>query len=126
MLIEGQDELTPRQRKIIPLLLTKSVVEACKESRVGKKTIYHWLKQNAFRTALKAARDEVFNQAMGLIKTNCEDAVNVIVELMRQAEKEDSKIGAAAILLEHARWLKTTEDLQRRIELLEQTVSHMR
>lgn len=126
MSIEDEAELTRRQKRIIPLLLSKTVTDACKEARVGRKTFYDWMKQNAFRHALEAARDEVFSEAMGLIKVNVSDAVNVVVGLMRAAQKEDSRIRAVQIVIEHARWLKTSEDLQRRIDLLEQAVSSLR
>ena len=116
MSIEDEAELTRRQKRIIPLLLSKTVTDACKEARVGRKTFYDWMKQDAFRHALEAARDEVFSEAMGLIKVNVSDAVNVVVGLMKAAE----------IVIEHARWLKTNEDLQRRIDLLEQAVSSLR
>jgi predicted site-specific integrase-resolvase len=121
-----EKELSSRQRRLIALLLSKTVVEACREAKVGRVTAYRWLKDGGFKKALQQAQDDVFNEAMGLIKVNVSDAVNVVVGLMRAAEKEDSRIRAAQIVIEHARWLKTSEDLQRRIELLEQAVSSLR
>src|SRR4030095_15163060 len=89
--------LSPRQRRLIALLLSKTVVDACREAKVGRVTAYRWLKDEGFKKALQQAQDEVFNEAMGLIKVNVSDAVNVVVGLMRAAEKEDSRIRAAQI-----------------------------
>ena len=122
----GKTELSPRQRRLIVLLLSKTVVEACEEAKVGRVTAYRWMKQEGFKKALESARDDVFSEAMGLIKVNVSDAVSVVVGLMRAAQKEDSRIRAAQIIIEHARWLKTSEDLQKRIELLEAAVGHLR
>jgi hypothetical protein len=117
------DELTPRQKNFIPLLLANSVTDACKEAKIGRKTAYDWLKQKPFRDALELARDDVFNEGMGHIKANVSDAIDVIIELMRTAEKEDSRIRAAQIIIEHARWLRTSEGLGKRIEQLERALS---
>lgn len=126
MNIENQDGLTPKQSKLIVLLLSKSITDAAKEMKLGRRTIYGWLGTEAFRTALENARAEVFSEGMNRIKGNLSEAVDVIVELMRVAEKDDSRIRAASIVIENARWLKTSEDFERRIEQLEMAVGRGR
>ena len=126
MTIDGEQELTRRQRRIIPLLLSKSVTEACKEARVGRKTLYDWLKQEHFKQELEGARDELFASAMDRLKASTEKALEKLIELMDSGEKDDSQIRCAQTLLEYAWRLKQSQDLERRIELLEEAVGHER
>jgi hypothetical protein len=55
------DQLSPRQRRMIPLLLVDTVEAACIEGKTNRQTVYRWLKQEAFKQALKEARNEVFD-----------------------------------------------------------------
>jgi predicted DNA-binding protein YlxM (UPF0122 family) len=126
MSIEDQDELTRRQKRIIPFLLSKSVTEACKEARVGRKTLYDWLKQEGFRNELERCRDELFSSAMDRLKANTEKALDKIITLMDSGEKDDVQVRCAQTLLEYAWKLKQSEDLEKRIEFLEQSLSRLR
>jgi hypothetical protein len=64
------NELRPKQRALIPYLLAFSVDEACRQSGRSKSTVYKWLKQPAFRAALKQAQDEAFADGITRIKGN--------------------------------------------------------
>ncbi len=55
----GKKELTARQRKAIPLLLTLPVERACDEAGLSKQTVYTWLKQDAFENGITRCRDEL-------------------------------------------------------------------
>ncbi len=122
MSIEEQDELTRRQKRIIPLLLSKSVTDACKEAKIGRKTLYDWLKQDTFKDELERCRDELFAGAMSRLKANTETALDKLITLMDSSEKDDVQVRCAQTLLEYAWKLKQTEDLEKRIELLEQSL----
>ena len=119
---EEEDEVTRRQMRIIPLLLSKSVTEACKEARVGRKTLYEWLKQDPFKNELERCRDELFSSAMDRLKANTEKALDKIITLMDSGEKDDVQVRCAQTLLEYAWKLKQSQDLEKRIELLEQSL----
>jgi hypothetical protein len=122
MIIEREeDEVTRRQKRIIPLLLSKSVTEACK-ARIGRKTLYEWLKQDPFKTELERCRDELFAGAMDRLKANTEKALDKIITLMDSGEKDDVQVRCAQTLLEYAWKLKQSQDLEKRIELLEQSL----
>ncbi|MDP2604573.1 MAG: phBC6A51 family helix-turn-helix protein [Deltaproteobacteria bacterium] len=119
-------ELTRRQRRIIPLLLSKSVTEACTEARVGRKTLYDWLKQEPFKNELGRARDELFSTAMDRLKANTEKALDKLITLMDSGEKDDTQVRCAQTVLEYSWKLKQTQDLEKRIEQLEQALGQGR
>ena len=77
------------------------------------------MKEESFTDELQRARDELFTSSLELVKGNVEKAVSKLVELMEGAEKEDSRIRCAALLLEHAVKLKQLEDLEHRLATLE-------
>lgn len=125
MSIERQDRLTRRQKRIIPFLLSKSVTDACTEANVGRKTLYEWLKQAPFKSELERARDELFASAMDRLKANAENALNKLIGLM-DSEREDIAVRCAQTVLEYSWKLKQTQDLEKRIELLEQAIGQGR
>ena len=113
------EQLTRRQAKVIPLLLTLPVESACEQAKVAKPTVYKWLKQGHFRAALKKAQDEVFGDAIGRIKSNVGAAVDKLVTLM---DSTDERIGlqASEKVIEYAVKLSVNDDLERRLTALEE------
>jgi len=64
-------------------------------------------------------------QALPLIKGNVDKAVKKLVALM-EAQKQDVQIRAAEHVVEYALRLRQMEELERRIELLEQAIGRGR
>jgi hypothetical protein len=126
MSIKNQDKLTAAQTRIIPVLLSKSVTDACREAKIGRKTVYDWLKQNSFKSELERCRDELFNGAMDRLKANTEKALDKLILLMDSGDKDDVQVRCAQTLLDYAWKLKQSQDLERRIELLEQALGRAR
>ena len=54
------EQLTTRQNKAIEaLLLTNTIDRAAKRANVSEASIYRWMKQESFQTALRAARRDI-------------------------------------------------------------------
>ena len=111
-------EITRRQAKIIPLLLTMPVESACGQAKIAKPRIYKWLKQEKFREALRKAQDEVFSDAIGRIKAGVSKAVTKLVALIDSPD-ETISVRACGMVIEHAAKLVLTDDIERRLALLE-------
>jgi hypothetical protein len=124
--MDAQPELTARQRRIIPFLLSHNIVDACRLARVSRKSVWEWMKEEGFQEELKRARDELFADSLELIRGNVEKAVNKLVTLMEEAEKQDVQIRAAENILEYAVRLKQMEELEKRLEILEAAVGRGR
>jgi hypothetical protein len=61
-----------------------------------------------------------------LNQANTEKALDKLITLMDSGEKDDVQVRCAQTLLEYAWKLKQTEDLEKRIEFLEQSLSRLR
>jgi hypothetical protein len=89
------DSLKPKQRALIPYLLAYSINEACRQAGRSTSRVHVWLKQPAFRAALKQAQDEeAFSDGIARIKGNVTKAVDVLVELL---ESEDNQMDCAPL-----------------------------
>ena len=54
------EQLTTKQKKTIEaLLLTNTIDRAAKRANVSEASIYRWMKQESFQTALRAARRDI-------------------------------------------------------------------
>ncbi len=54
------EQLTTKQNKTIEaLLLTNTIDRAAKRANVSESSIYRWMKQESFQTALRAARRDI-------------------------------------------------------------------
>jgi hypothetical protein len=113
------NDLKAKQRALIPYLLAFSIDEACRQSGRSKSTAHKWLKQPAFRAALKQAQDEAFSDGIARIKGNVTKAVDVLVELL-ESEDNQIRIRAAENVIEYAVKLNHNDELERRIAGLEE------
>ena len=112
--------LTARQSRIIPYLLAApSLEEGCKRARVSKVTVYGWLKQEVFRHELKRQRDELIERALDSLKANVSKATETLVELL-DSETESIRARAAEDIIEFAQKALEHEELERRIQALEE------
>src|SRR5215510_4978885 len=100
--MNDHEELTPKQiRTILCLLEAPSLEEGCKRARVGKATVYRWLRQNAFRNELETRRKEMVELAFENLKANATKAVQTLVKHL-DSEKGTMSIRAAESILEFA------------------------
>ena len=86
--MDGNEELSARQLRVIPYLLgAPSVEEGCKRVRVSKAAVYAWLKEETFRQELKRQRDAVVERALDSLKANISKATETLVKLL-DSDKE--------------------------------------
>jgi hypothetical protein len=120
--MDANETLTSRQLRAIPYLLASpSIEEGCKRARVGKATVYGWLKQESFREELNRRRKEVVNLAFETVKANVTKAAETLVKHLG-SEKETISLRAAESIIEFAQRAIEAEELERRIGALEKTI----
>jgi hypothetical protein len=116
------ERLTRKQAAALAALLSapthRQAPQACGVSEV---TLWRWLKQDEFRAAYLAARQEAFEQACGRLQAALGAAVETL-ERQLTCGQAAVEARAAAALLSHG--LKVTEmfDIIRRIEALHRRV----
>ena len=112
--------LTAKQARVIPYLLAApSLEEGCKRARVSKVTVYGWLKQEVFQQELKRHRDELIDRALDSLKANVSKATETLVTLL-DSKSEPIRARAAEDIIEFAQKAIEHEELERRIQALEE------
>jgi len=119
----GKETLTEKQLRAIPFLLAApSIEEGCKRARVGKATVYGWLKEEAFREELRRQREEVVRGALDRLKAGVNRAVEKLLGLL-ESEKEAIQARAAEDIIKFVQKAIEFEGLEKRIEALEDRIS---
>jgi len=62
--MDAQPELTARQRRIIPFLLSHNIVDACRLARGSRKSVWGRMKEPMFQEALEHARNDLFDSSL--------------------------------------------------------------
>jgi len=112
--------LTDRQRRVIPhLLASPSTEEACRRAKINKTTVYEWLRDETFRQELKRQRDTVIERALDSLKASIAKATETLVKHL-DSKRENISIRAAEGIIEFAQKALGDEELEKRIEALEE------
>ena len=116
-----EKKLTSKQSKAIILLLEgKSIEEVAKAVGCAVNTIYKYLETDLlFKRTLNKAKDKVFIEALEGLKTLSREAINTLKDLLRERHKDTARLGSAKTILELAIKTNELEDLEKRIEILE-------
>jgi hypothetical protein len=117
------DELNARQRRTIPFIVTSpTIIEGLEKAKLSRKTYYQWLEQPEFKKELDRQRNEVAQNALDTLTHSLTKAVETLVKLLDSADDRLKRLAANDILshfLEH----KAIEDLDKRIDAIEQKLS---
>jgi transposase-like protein len=96
-------KLTSKQEAVIAALLTEpTYAAAAAKAGVGQTTLYRWLHLPAFRTAYRRARRELIEAAVGRIQAAAGQAVETLLAVARQGQRDGDRVRAAIALLNHA------------------------
>jgi hypothetical protein len=121
--MDGNEELSERQLRVIPFLLgAPSVEEGCKRARVSKAAVYGWLRDETFRHELKRHRDAVIERALDSLKANISKATETLVKLL-DSDKEVIQARAAEDIIEFTQKALEYDELEKRIRSLEESIS---
>jgi hypothetical protein len=106
---------------IAALLAESSVSAAAKAANCSRRTAHRWLEQPAFQAALRAARQGVVDGATRLIQSASGEAVAALRGILQDAAAPAySRVAAARFLVDSALRIREMEELQDRIEVLEE------
>jgi hypothetical protein len=115
-------ELTTRQRRTIAALLAaKDVREAAKQARVPERTLYTWMTEPAFKTALYEAEGHLIDAATRKLLRYQDAALTTIITIM--ADKlilPAVRLRAAQTILEQLLKLRELRDIEGRLAALEE------
>lgn len=116
-------KLTAKQEKfIVALMQTNTVVDACKQSGITSNTGHKYLNDPIFKQEYLSVRRETMQQATNKLQQSAVLAVETLENVMIDAENStpSARVQAARAVLENAYRSLELDDMQQRIEQLEE------
>ncbi|OQA61638.1 MAG: hypothetical protein BWY41_00040 [Candidatus Atribacteria bacterium ADurb.Bin276] len=105
---------------IVALLNQPTIIMAAEDAGISETTLWRWLQREDFSKAYREARKQAVNQAIAHIQRISGEAVNTLREVMNEGRKETARVTAARAILELTLKAYEIEDLEKRIEVLEE------
>ena len=112
--------LTPKQEKILALLLTEVTIEqAAKKAGVSDTTIWRCLQVPAFRAAYLQARRQMVEDAIALLQRSSKKAVATLVRNL-DCGSPNTEVASARIILEQSFKGVELMEMEERVRQLEE------
>jgi hypothetical protein len=110
-----------KQDAFIRAMLTHPSVESAAHAvNISRATAWRWLKLPDIVQRLREVRKEAWSRAMGQLQEAGPEAVEALRKILRDAEGESARVSAARTLLELALRSVELQDVEERIDKLEQ------
>ena len=121
MATDGSNTVKNQEAAIAALLTCANIEAAAKKAKIGARTLYRWLAEDAaFREQYRAARREIVAHAIGQMQKNCAVAVRVLAEITEDTlAPASSRVSAARAILDASVKAVEQEEIIARIEKLE-------
>ncbi len=116
------ESLPANQRRAVRALLIKQTIEgAAKFANVGESSLYRWLTDDSFRSALIEAEGDALNTATRSLVAISELAVSVITQLLIDRDAPPMvRLHAAQTVLSHMMKMVELRNFEARLSVLEQ------
>ena len=112
-------QLSIKQQNAIQALLEEpTITAAAKRVRVGRTTIYFWLRQREFTSKLEEQRQVLFRAAIDRLATETPRAIQVLSRELDSTDASQRRLAATALLNFSFRGLEF-RDIDKRITELE-------
>ena len=121
--------LTYRQRRAIEaLVITNTIAQAAKKAKVSERSIYLWIKQEQFQTALRDARGKALGHTTTRFQQISVRAVETLEGVMEDEKASAaSRVSAARLSLEMMYRGGAIDDIVERLKTVERNqLSHPR
>jgi hypothetical protein len=112
------------EEAIAALLTQKNFEEAARSVGIGTATLLRWQKLPEFQEALRQARRAAFSQAIARLQQGSTAAATTLLKVMLDAATPAStRVRAAESILTHSAKAIEIEDIEARVEALEQAAA---
>ena len=115
-----KNNLNQKQLRAITCILeTDSIEEAAKKARVGRDSIYRWLREDNFKTRLEDERRTIFEDGLNALRMATSKAAKKMIELLDHNNSNLRRLAAKDILSLTIKVIEI-QDLDERIGRLEE------
>ncbi|MFC1866568.1 hypothetical protein ACFL0H_00285 [Thermodesulfobacteriota bacterium] len=121
-------KLSPKKsRAIAALLEEKTIQKAAASVGIGETTLHRWLSDEDFQTVYRGAKKRIVSHAISRLQNATGEAVDALTEILRDKDKPPStRVTASKAILEFAMKAVELEDLQARVDEIENTLERQR
>jgi transposase-like protein len=110
-----------KEAAIAALLSKRNIEEAARSIGIGTQTLLRWLKVPEFQTAYREARRAAYGRSIARLQQASTAAVSTLLKIMVDTNAPPStRVRAADSVLSHAKQAIEIEDIEVRLEALEQ------
>lgn len=115
-------KLKPKQESFMFALITEpTVTKAYQKANISNSTAYKWLKDETFKQALMEFRRELMKQTTAKLQANSIGAIDTLVAIMEdENQPANARVQSSRTILEYAYKGLELEDIQERLDRLEQ------
>jgi hypothetical protein len=108
--IKKAEDVSARQDKLIPYLLTESSIEAaCKKAGIGAATYYRWLSDKAFVEKFRQARNLILENTVARLQSLAGEAVETLKRNLSCGNPAAENRAAIAILDQTVKGVETLD-----------------
>ena len=116
-------ELTPKQVKTIKAILeSRTYTEAVKQAKVGKATLYEWLKDPLFKAELDDRLKKLIDCSLNQLKGASGIAVDTLVKCLKKKDP-NLQYRASVKILDFVLKLREHQEFEERLDKLEKIVN---
>ncbi len=116
---KGKKQLTDRQKKAIPAIVSSpTYTKGCKKAKINKTTLYKWLKEPEFKAELDRQREQVADEAFGVLSQSLTKAVETLTGLLDTKDDRLKRLVCKDIIEQFLK-RKEIEDLNERLTEIE-------
>lgn len=120
-----ENVITVKQQKAITALLSERTTrEAAKKAGVNEKTLYAWLNDPAFRSALRDAEKTILHEVTRRLSAGARLALDTLEKLIQSARHESTKLRAAVAWVDLFLKFKDMSDIEDRLTALEERINN--
>ena len=115
------EQLTPRQQRAVEsLIVGTSIRDAAVHAKINERTLYRWLQQEEFQSAVRRARQLSLTQLATHLQHMAGRAAGTLDEVMLDKNATSaSRVSAARYSMEMYYKAATLEDVQERLMTME-------
>lgn len=123
MVVKGHGEKKSRKQElaILALITEGSIKDAAKKAGIGETTLYRWMQEEEFNKQYREAKALTVSHVTARLRHSMTSAVDTLIEISENREAQPmARVVASKTLLEYGFEAHKMEDLQQRIEQLEE------
>jgi hypothetical protein len=118
----GEKKSRKAEQFIAALMAHPSIEAAAKSVGIGNATAWRWMQDPSFAEQYREARREAMRHTTARLQEAAREAVECLREVQRAGESESARVSAARTILEQALKAADLQDVQARLDMLEQAI----